>query len=135
MMGTEVARVDLAGTGVNLDGIAFILDSSSIANGVGNVKLNMYSDQGTWALKGTVKIDDGVYRNRKQRVSINNLRMAATLSGTVSDPLLEYDVFCGSSRVQHGSADSLYLKRYLTLDTFKVTGSKFCPPNGQWKPV
>ncbi|GEM_PF-2448905 len=125
MMGTEVARVDLAGTGVNLDGIAFILDSSSIANGVGNVKLNMYSDQGTWALKGTVKIDDGVYRNRKQRVSINNLRMAATLSGTVSDPLLEYDVFCGSSRVQHGSADSLYLKGYSTLDTFKVTGSKF----------
>lgn len=131
MMGTEVARVDLAGTGINLDGVAFILDSSSIANGIGDVKLNMYSDQGAWALGGTVQIKDGVYRNRKKSISINRLRLKAALSGTVSDPLLEYDVFCGTTRFQLVRADSLYFKGYSSLDTLKVTGNKFWfPQNG-----
>lgn len=130
MSGTEAARVELAGTGINLDGIAFILDSSSMANGIGDVKLKMYSDQGTWVLVGTVQIGEVVYRNRKQRIFINKLRLTATLSGTVSAPLLEYAVFCGSARVQHGRADSLYFKGYSNLDTLKVTGSKFWFPDG-----
>jgi len=129
MMGSEVARVDLLGTGVSLDGIAFILDSSSIANGIGDVMLNMHSDQGVWVLGGTVKIGEGVYRNRKKRISINKLRLMTKLSGTVSDPLLEYSVFCGSARVQRGRADSLYFKGYSTIDTLKVTSSKFWFPN------
>ncbi len=131
MMGSKVARLNLEGTGIDLDGIAFILDSSSNANGVGDVKLNMYSDQGSWVLGGTVRIEDGVYRNRKQRIFINKLRLTAAISGTVSEPLLEYNVFCGPSSVQHGRADSLYFKGYSTLDTLRVTGCKFWfPQNG-----
>ena len=129
MSDTEKARMDLSGTGINLNDVAFIFDSSSVANGIGKVNLRMYSDQGSWVLGGTVQIADGVYRNRKKRITINKLKLIATLSGKASDPLVEYAVFCGPARFQRGRVDSLYLKGYSTIDTFNVTGSRFWFPN------
>ncbi len=131
LSGTETARVDLKGKSINVDGIAFILDSSSVASGTGEVNVIMYNDQGTWVLGGMVQIEDGSYRNRKQRISINRLNLAASLSGTVSNPMLQYDVFSGPVRVMRSRVDSLHFNGYTTFDTLKVTESKiWFPQNG-----
>jgi hypothetical protein len=68
MSDTEKARMDLSGTGINLNDVAFIFDSSSVANGIGKVNLRMYSDQGSWVLGGTVQIADGFIVTEKREL-------------------------------------------------------------------
>lgn len=119
------ARAELTGKNVKLDGIASILDSSSTAGGFGDVKLEMSSDQGTWVLGGTVQVGNGSYQNFKQGITIGKLKLITSISGTLSNPQMEYAVHTGAINVQHAKADSLYIKGYSTLDTLNVTGSKF----------
>lgn len=126
--GVRKARASLSGKNINLDGIASILDSGSVANGLGNVSLQLYNQDGNWAIEGGIQVVNGYYHNKYQNLTINRFKFLSAFSGTVLKPFAEYALSTGAVIVNNNNADSLFIKGESTIDTAKITSSSFWFP-------